>query len=75
MNKWLDEMRSLDIRNPGGWPWSIKFAALALIVAAILVGAYFIFYQTQLEDLKQAHGAGTDDHGVGFDDGQQQGGG
>jgi type IV pilus assembly protein PilO len=60
MNKWLDEMRSLDLRNPGGWPWSIKFAALALIVAAILIGAYFIFYQTQLEDLEKEQKKETD---------------
>ena len=53
MNKWLDEMRALDPRNPGGWPWSIKFAALAFILAAILVAAYFIFYTTQLDDIEK----------------------
>jgi type IV pilus assembly protein PilO len=49
MNKFLEELKTLDTRNPGSWPWPIKILALALIVVLIFVAAYFIFYQDQRE--------------------------
>ena len=51
MNKWLDELRQLDTKNPGNWPWPFKIAAFALIFAAILVAGYFFIYQGQLAEL------------------------
>lgn len=51
MNKWLDEFRQLDTKNPGNWPWPFKIAAFALIFVAILVGGYFALYQSQLTEL------------------------
>ena len=51
MNKWLDELRQLDTKNPGNWPWPFKIAAFALIFVAILVGGYFALYQGQLAEL------------------------
>lgn len=51
MNKWLDELRQLDPKNPGNWPWPFKLGALLGIFAVILVAAYFLLFQTQLEDL------------------------
>ncbi len=52
MNKWLDELRQLDTKNPGNWPWPFKIAALLLIFVLILVAAYFVLYQEQLGSLE-----------------------
>lgn len=52
MNKWLDELRQLDTKNPGNWPWPFKIAALLLIFILILVAAYFVLYQEQLGSLE-----------------------
>jgi len=51
MNKWLDELRQLDTKNPGNWPWPFKIAAFALIFALIMVAGYFLLYQNQLTEL------------------------
>lgn len=51
MNKWLDELKQLDTKNPGGWPWPFKIAAMLLIFILILVAGYFLFYQSQIENL------------------------
>ena len=51
MNKWLDELKQLDTKNPGGWPWPFKIVAMLLIFILILVASFFLFYQTQLENL------------------------
>ena len=53
MNKWLEELKQLDTKNPGNWPWPFKIASLALIVVLILVGFYFGLYQGQLDDLSK----------------------
>lgn len=51
MNKWLEELKQLDTKNPGGWPWPFKIAAMLLIFVLILVAGFFLFYQAQLENL------------------------
>src|SRR6185295_15383394 len=51
MNKWLEELKQLDTKNPGNWPWPFKIAAFILIFALILVGAYFGIYQSQREKI------------------------
>ncbi|MCY7388180.1 MAG: type 4a pilus biogenesis protein PilO [Burkholderiales bacterium] len=51
MKKWLEELKQLDTKNPGGWPWPFKIVAVLLIFVLILVAAFFLLYQTQLEDL------------------------
>lgn len=53
MNKWLDELKQLDTKNPGNWPWPFKIAAFILIFVLILVGGYFLIYQGQLSDLER----------------------
>lgn len=53
MNKFLEELRTLDTKNPGNWPWPIKIAALVLIFVLIFVAAYFIVYQSQQEELEK----------------------
>ena len=51
MKKWLDELKQLDTKNPGGWPWPFKIVAMLLIFVLILVAGFFVFYQSQLENL------------------------
>lgn len=51
MNKWLEELKQLDTKNPGGWPWPFKIAAMLLIFILILVASFFLLYQSQLDDL------------------------
>ncbi len=53
MNKWLEELKQLDAKNPGNWPWPFKIASLVLIVILVLVGFYFGLYQGQLDDLNR----------------------
>jgi type IV pilus assembly protein PilO len=45
----LEELRNIDTRQPGNWPWPIKAGALILIFIALQVGAYFLFWQSQME--------------------------
>jgi type IV pilus assembly protein PilO len=51
MNKLLEDLKNLDPRNPGNWPWPVKILTFIAIFAIILIGAYFIFYQGQQEEL------------------------
>ncbi len=53
MNKWLEELKQLDTKNPGNWPWPFKIASLVLIVILILIAFYFGLYQGQLDDLSR----------------------
>ena len=53
MNKWLEELKQLDTKNPGSWPWPFKIASLLLIIILVLVGFYFGLYQGQLDDLSK----------------------
>lgn len=51
MNKWLEDLKQLDTKNPGGWPWPFKIAAMLLIIILILIASFFLLYQGQLDDL------------------------
>ncbi len=48
----LDELRTLDPKKPGNWPWPVKAGALLLLFIAIQVGAYFVFWQSQNEEIE-----------------------
>jgi type IV pilus assembly protein PilO len=50
----LDDLKNLDPRNPGQWPWPAKIGALILIFAAIFIAAYFLLFQGQLEEKEKA---------------------
>lgn len=50
----LDDLKNLDPRNPGQWPWPAKVGALILIIAAIFITAYFLLFQGQLEEKEKA---------------------
>ena len=60
MKKWLDELKQLDTKNPGGWPWPFKIVAMLLIFVLILVAGFFVFYKSQLENLDKEEKKETD---------------
>jgi type IV pilus assembly protein PilO len=45
----VEEIRNLDPKQPGNWPWPIKAGAFLLIFIALQVGAYFLLWQAQME--------------------------
>lgn len=47
MNKWIDELKQLDPKNPGGWAWPFKLGAFVLLFVAILAVAFFLVFQSQ----------------------------
>ena len=51
MKKWLEELKQLDPKNPGNWPWLFKLIALVLLFIAILGVAYGVLFTGQLDDL------------------------
>jgi type IV pilus assembly protein PilO len=51
LNKWLEELKQLDPKTPGNWPWVFKFAAFGLIFAGILVAAWVVLLNDQRADL------------------------
>ena len=52
MNKWLEELKQLDTKNPGNWPWPFKIATFLIIFILILVAGYFLLYKDQLDSLE-----------------------
>ena len=51
MNKWLEELKSLDPKNPGAWAWPFKLGAFILIFVGILALAFFFLFQGQQDEL------------------------
>jgi type IV pilus assembly protein PilO len=51
LNKWIEELKQLDPKNPGNWPWVFKIGAFLLIFVAIFVAAWFLVFEAQLADL------------------------
>jgi len=49
----LDELRTLDPKQPGNWPWPIKAAALVILFILVQVGAYFLLWQPQIEQVEK----------------------
>jgi type IV pilus assembly protein PilO len=49
----IDDLRTLDPKQPGNWPWPVKVGALVLIFIAVQVGAYFLFWQSQSEEIEK----------------------
>ena len=48
----VDQFRNLNTRDPGSWPALPKLLLLVGILAGVLVIAYFIDWQGQLEELE-----------------------
>ncbi|MCU0804526.1 MAG: type 4a pilus biogenesis protein PilO [Burkholderiales bacterium] len=51
MKAFSEQFRNLNTRDPGSWPPLPKIVLLVAVFAAILAAAYFLDWQTQLEDL------------------------
>jgi len=49
----MDDLRTLDMKIPGNWPWAIKAGAFLLIFVAIQVAAYFVVWQNQTEQIEK----------------------
>jgi type IV pilus assembly protein PilO len=49
----LDELRNLDPKQPGNWPWPVKFGAFVLLFVAIQAAAYFLLWQSQAEQIEK----------------------
>ena len=49
----IDDLKSLDTKQPGNWPWAIKVGAFLLIFIAVQVAAYFFFWQAQAEQIEK----------------------
>lgn len=48
----LEELRRLNMRDPGGWPGAVKGVALVLLLALIVGGGYWYVWQDQIETLE-----------------------
>ncbi len=48
----LDQFKNLNTRDPGGWPPLPKLLLLVGILVGVLVIAYFLDWQSQLEELE-----------------------
>jgi type IV pilus assembly protein PilO len=49
----IDDLKTLDTKQPGNWPWPIKIGAFVLIFVAIQVGAWFLLWQAQTEEIER----------------------
>jgi len=49
----MDDLRTLDPKQPGNWPWPIKAGAFFAIFLAIQIGAYFLLWQGQAEQIEK----------------------
>jgi type IV pilus assembly protein PilO len=49
----FDDLKTLDTRQPGNWPWAVKLAAFLSLFILIQVGAYFLLWQGQAEQIEQ----------------------
>jgi type IV pilus assembly protein PilO len=49
----LDELRTLDPKQPGNWPWPIKAGAFFLVFVVIQVGAFFLLWQSQTDQIEK----------------------
>jgi len=53
LNSFAEDFKYLDPKDPGTWPAIPKLVALIGILVGILVGAYFLDWQGQMEDLEK----------------------
>jgi type IV pilus assembly protein PilO len=49
----LDDLRTLDAKRPGNWPWPIKAGAYLVIIVLVQVVAYFVLWSAQAEQIEK----------------------
>jgi type IV pilus assembly protein PilO len=49
----LDDLKALDPKRPGDWPWPIKAGAFIIIFILIQVAAFFLFWQDQTDRIEK----------------------
>jgi type IV pilus assembly protein PilO len=49
----IDDLKTLDTKQPGNWPWPIKIGAFVLIFVAIQAAAWFLVWQAQTEEIEK----------------------
>ena len=49
--KLLEELKNINPRNPGGWPWPMKIFGVVAIFVAVIVGGALFDWQEQWENL------------------------
>ena len=52
LNKFADDFKYLDPKDPGTWPAIPKLVALIVILGGIIVGAYFLDWSAQMDELE-----------------------
>ncbi len=60
LNKWLEDLKQLDPKNPGNWPWLFKIGAFLLIFLGIFVAAWFLVFDAQQTELAKDEKKETD---------------
>jgi type IV pilus assembly protein PilO len=50
----LDDLRRLNFRDAGSWPWPVKIASLLLLLSLVVAGGYFFFWSDQMETLEKS---------------------
>jgi len=47
----LEELKNINPKNPGGWPWPVKLLAIVTLFVAVIVGGAVFDWQGQWETL------------------------
>jgi len=50
----VEDLKNVNPKDPGGWPWAIKGGACVTLFLAMLVAGYVLDWQSQLEELDLA---------------------
>lgn len=54
MNKWLEQLKTLNPQDPGSWPAPIKLVSLMLLTLAVVAAAFWFFWKPQMDELSAA---------------------
>jgi len=49
----IDDIKTLDPKQPGNWPWAIKVGSFLIIFVVVQVAAYFFLWQAQADEIEK----------------------
>jgi type IV pilus assembly protein PilO len=52
----IDDIKTLDPKQPGNWPWAIKVGSFLIIFVVVQVAAYFFLWQAQADEIEKGRG-------------------